>query len=67
MKLNKEKFYFALASKEMNTSDLARETGYSLNTIRAYANMKRVPTTKAIGKIARVLCIDVAELIEKDE
>lgn len=64
MKLDKEKFNIALAEKEMNTADLARATGYSLNTIREYATLKRNPTTKALGKIAKVLEVRVIELIE---
>lgn len=63
MKLNKSKLEIALANKAMNTADLARATGYSLNTIRAYANMQRVPTTKAFGKIAKALEVDVTEII----
>lgn len=64
MKLNKKKFDIALANKEMNTADLARATGYSLNTIRAYANMQRFPTTKALGKIAKALGVDVTDIID---
>ena len=58
------KFEIALANKEMNTSDLAKATGYSLNTIREYANLKRNPTTKSLGKIAKALEVDVTEILE---
>lgn len=64
MKLSKTKFEIALANKEMNTADLARATGYSLNTIREYATLKRNPTTKAMGKIAKTLGIQVQDLME---
>ena len=64
MILNIKKFDIALAKAEMNTADLARATGYSLNTIREYANKKRNPTTKAAGKIARALGVDVTEIID---
>ena len=55
----------ALAKKEMNTADLARATGYSLNTIRGYITLKRNPNTKSIGKIAKALGIDVMEILEE--
>lgn len=63
MKLDERKFNIALARKEMNTSDLAKATGYSLNTIRKYATFKSNPTTKSLGKIARALDVKVEDLL----
>ncbi len=64
MNIDVKQFTIALANAEMNTADLARCTGISLNSIRAYVNKKRKPTTKAMGKIAKALNVDVTELLE---
>lgn len=65
MRLDVRKVELALAEKEMNTADLARATGYSLNTIREYITLKRNPNTKSIGKIAKALGVDVVEILEE--
>lgn len=65
MRLDVRKVEMALAKKEMNTADLARATGYSLNTIRGYITLKRNPNTKSIGKIAKALGVDVVEILEE--
>ncbi len=67
MVLNICKLQLELARHEMSTADLARATGYSLNTIREYVNQKRNPTTKAAGKIAKALGVDVTEIIETED
>ena len=64
MKLSETKILLALANKGKNTADLARATGYSLSTIRAYLNFKRNPTTKALGAMAKALECSVTDIIE---
>ena len=67
MTLNNSKLLIAMASKCMTTADLARETGYSLSAIRSYVNKERKPSTKAVGKIAKALGVDVTEIIELED
>ena len=64
MNIDTNKLKIAMANRIMNCTDLAKSTGLSLNTISEYASGKRSPTTKSLGKIARVLNVDVTELIE---
>jgi transcriptional regulator with XRE-family HTH domain len=67
MNLNITKFKIALARKSMNISDLSSASGVSSNTINSWLKNsgKRNPTTKALGKVAKALDIDVTELIEE--
>lgn len=65
MKLDIKKINLALAAKAMNTADLARKSGYSLNTIRQYMTLKREPNTKSIGRIAQALEVDVTAILEE--
>lgn len=60
-------FKIALARKSMNISDLSLASGISSNTINSWLKTtnKRNPTTKALGKVAKALDVDVTELIEE--
>jgi len=64
--MSTKKLKIALARKSMNISDLAIETGISNNTINSWLKNtgKRNPTTKLLGKVAKVLDVDVTEIIE---
>lgn len=66
MKFDRTKLLIALARKEMNLSDLAKGTGYSETIVRAWANGKRTPSTKAIGVVSKALNVDVLEIVELD-
>lgn len=65
LKLDVKKVNLALAANAMNTADLARKSGYSLNTIRQYMTLKREPNTKSIGRIAQALGVDVTAILEE--
>lgn len=65
LELDIEKVNLALAAKAMNTADLARKSGYSLNTIRQYMTLKREPNTKSIGRIAQALEVDVIAILKE--
>ncbi len=66
MELSITKLKIALARKSMNITDLSLASGVSCNTINSWLKRsgKRNPTTKALGKIANALDVDVTELIE---
>lgn len=67
MKIDSKKFMIVLARNSMNISDLAVASNVSANTINSWIKkrVKRNPTTKSIGKVAKGLNCDVTELIEE--
>lgn len=64
MKINKQKLQLAMAKKCLNTYELASLAGVSRNSISSYLSGIRNPRTKTLGKIAKVLEVDVTEIIE---
>ena len=68
MKINKNYFDMKLINKCMTLSDLKRATGLSSQTLSRIRNdMGYEPNTKTIGKIARALNVDPAELLEEEK
>ncbi len=66
MKFNITNFKIILARRQMNPRDLSEKSGIAYNTIISWIKNtgRRNPTTKAIGKVAAALEVDVTELIE---
>lgn len=66
MNISTDKLKLALARNELNVKDLSIESGIPINTIYSWLKNKgrRNPNTKNLGKIAKVLKVDVTELIE---
>lgn len=58
-----------MARNQMSSKDLAELSGISYNTITSWIKNtgRRNPTTKALGKIACALKVDVTELIDISE
>lgn len=66
MKANKDKLLLAMARACMNTRDVVRETGMPEMTVKNVISGKGVkPAT--LGRVAKALNIDPAEIIEKGE
>ncbi len=63
MKLNKYRLELAMARACMNARDL-RQNGISSTTISRAINGEDL-TVKTVGRIARTLNVDVAEIIEE--
>lgn len=64
MKLNLKKVKLAMASKCLSPKGLAEKAGINYVTLIPYLNGRREPGTEALGKIAKALETDPAELID---
>lgn len=64
MKLDPIKLKLAMARKEYNAVELAKITDLSRNTITGYMNGSRMPRIELLGKIAKALDVDPADLVE---
>ena len=65
MKLDPIKLKLAMARKEYNAVELAKITDLSRNTITGYMNGSRMPRIELLGKIAKALDVDPADLVEQ--
>ncbi len=66
MKANKDKLLLAMARACMNTRDVVRETGMPEMTVKNVISGKGVkPAT--LGRVAKALKVDPADIIEKGE
>ena len=63
MTKSKSKLDLAMARKKMNKSQLADAVGVSRNRIYVILGQKNATPT-AVGRIAKALGVDVAEIIE---
>lgn len=63
MKLNIKKVKIAMADKCLSSRGLAEKSGINYVTLIPYLNGSREPKTEALGKIAKALEVDVAEII----
>ena len=64
MRLNLKKVKLAMACQCLSIRGLAEKAGINYVTIVPYLNGKREPGTEALGKIAKALEVDPAELID---
>ena len=64
MKLNLKKVKLAMASNCLSPKGLAEKAGINYVTLIPYLNGRREPGTEALGKIAKALETDPAELID---
>lgn len=64
MKINIKVLKIAMARKQFNGADLAREAKVTSSSINYILNGKRNPSTKMLGTIAKALDVDVTELLE---
>lgn len=64
MKLDPIKLKLAMARKECNAVELAKITDLSRSTITGYMNGSRMPRIELLGKIAKALDVDPADLVE---
>ncbi len=64
MKINLKKLKIAMARKEYSSKKLAEVTGLSHSAIINYMNGHRTPRIELLGKIAKALEVDPAELID---
>lgn len=65
MKVSKKKLQLAMAKKCINSCELAELTGVSKSLISSYFAGSREPRPKTLGKIAKVLGVDVTEIVEE--
>lgn len=63
MKLDRKKINVAMARKQMTIGDLAAAYGVSRNRINVLLNQREV-STKAAGRLAAALEVDVTEILE---
>jgi putative transcriptional regulator len=59
--VNPQKVRGMRESRGMSTRDLAREASISTETIYAIEHGKRQPSVRTLGKIARVLGVEVKD------
>ncbi|MGF0064362.1 helix-turn-helix domain-containing protein [Lachnospiraceae bacterium SGI.085] len=64
MKLNLKKLKLAMAVKCLSARGLSQKTGINYVTLTPYLNGKREPKPELLGKIAKALEVDPAELID---
>lgn len=64
MEINTKKLKIAMARKECNSRKLAELTDLSHSTIINYMNGSRAPRIELLGRIAKALEVDPAELID---
>jgi len=64
MKLNLKKVKLAMAGKCLSARGLSQKSGINYVTLIPYLNGNREPKTEALGKIAKALEVDPAELID---
>lgn len=64
MKLNLKKLKLAMAVKCLSARGLSQKTGINYVTLIPYLNGKREPKPELLGKIAKALGVDPAELID---
>ena len=64
MRINTKRLKIAMATKCMNSRDLAQKAGLNFSTICSYMNGSKQPTPKSLGKVAKALGVDVTEIIE---
>lgn len=64
MKFNIYKFCTIIAEKEITLSELSRQTKIDTANLSRYKRGQREPNLKNIGKIAKALGIDAADIIE---
>ena len=64
MKLNTEDLKIAMARKQLNGPELAKNMNVSYASISYFLSGKRQPSTKMLGVLAEALEVDVTELIE---
>lgn len=64
MKLNVKLFKIAMARKQLNGPELAKNMNVSYSSISYFLNGKRQPSMKMLGALAKALDVDVTELIE---
>lgn len=63
MYLDRDKINLAMARKRYNIAELARVYGVSAQRMRTILNSRKV-STATVGKLAKALGVDVAEIIE---
>ena len=64
MKFNIYKFCTIIAEKEITLSELSKRTKIDTANLSSYKRGQRNPGLKNIGKIAKALGIDAADIIE---
>ncbi len=64
MKFNIYKFCTIIAEKEITLSELSKRTKIDTANLSRYKRGQRNPGLKNIGKIAKALGIDAADIIE---
>ena len=66
MKANREKLRLAMARACMNTADLSTKAEMPVQTVNGVLRGRSIrPAT--IGRIAKALGVDVAEILEKED
>ena len=65
MNINVSNLNLALARAEMNRRDLSKRCGVHESTLSKIYRGKSKPSPKLMGKIAKGLGVDVADLIER--
>lgn len=66
MKVNRRKLEIAMANACMNAADLQRAANMPRPTVNNVITGKSVRTA-TVGRVAKALCVDVAEIIEDIE
>lgn len=67
VKIDQYKFYVAMAKKEISVSELSQKVGLSAQTINNVKSGRRGMKPERLGKVAKVLGVDVTELLERKE
>lgn len=64
MEIDNRKFLLALARAEMSNDVLAKEAGVSPSTIQRFKRADGKATTQTIGRLAKALHVDVADIVK---
>lgn len=67
MKLNLEKVKLLMASNCLSIRGLSEKSGINYITLVPYLNGSRSPKTEKLGKIAKALGVDPAEIIATED
>ena len=64
MEIDNRKFLLALARTEMSNDVLAKEAKVSTSTIQRFKRADGKATTQMIGRLAKALRVDVADIVK---
>lgn len=65
IRINTKKVDLLIAKKEMSAKEFSEHSNINETTLCRIRNGKQVPNIKTVGKLAKALDVDVAEIIEQ--